>query len=62
MTAKLNQMTPLSGQPSRFSFRIETNDRTTQVIPRYVIRKRLKALNANSGCTCAALFGLGRLG
>ncbi len=25
--AKVNQMTPLSGQPNRFSFHMETNDK-----------------------------------
>jgi hypothetical protein len=42
----VNQMMPLSGQPNRFSFHNETNDRTTQVMPGYVIRKRLKALTS----------------
>ena len=26
MMAKLNQMTPLSGQPNRFSFQMETDE------------------------------------
>ena len=28
--ATVNQMTPLSGQPNRFSFHIETNEKTTR--------------------------------
>jgi hypothetical protein len=31
--AKVNQMTSLSGQPNRFSFHMETNEKTTQVSP-----------------------------
>ena len=37
----------------RFSFHMETNERTMQVRPRNTIRKRLKALNVSSGCTRA---------
>jgi hypothetical protein len=53
--ATANQMMPLSGQPKRFSFHIETNDRTTQVTPRNTISRRLKALNVSSGCTASRL-------
>jgi hypothetical protein len=31
--ATANQMMPLSGQPKRFSFHIEINDRTTRITP-----------------------------
>jgi len=51
--ATVNQMMPLSGQPKRFSFHIETNDRTTQVRPRNTISHRLKAIIVSSGCTCS---------
>ena len=51
MMAKLNQMAPLSGQPNRFSFHIETNERTTQVTPRNTISHRLKAIIVSAGCT-----------
>jgi hypothetical protein len=42
--AMVNQMIPLSGQPNRFSFHIETNVKTTQVRPRVIIIHRLKAI------------------
>jgi len=42
---------PLSGQPKRFSFHMETNDRTTQVTPRNTISHRLKAMIARWGGT-----------
>jgi hypothetical protein len=37
-----NQMMPLSGQPNRFSFHIDTNEQTTQVRARNTISHRLK--------------------
>ena len=49
--AMVNQMMPLSGQPNRFSFHMESNDKTTQVIPRNTISHRLKAISVSSGCT-----------
>jgi hypothetical protein len=49
--ATANQMMPLSGQPKRFSFHIETKDRTTRTTARNTISRRLKALNVSSGCT-----------
>ena len=49
--AMLNQMTPLSGQPKRFSFHMETNEKTTQVRPRNTISHRLKAIIVSVGCT-----------
>ncbi len=61
MIATVNQMMPLSGQPKRFSFHMETNDTTTQVRARNTISRRLKALNVSSGCIRAlvvALFAL----
>ena len=61
--AKVNQMMPLSGQPNRFSFHMETNEKTTQVRPRNTISHRLKAIIVSSGCTrfgLVALSGLGR--
>ena len=42
--ATVNQMVPLSGDPKRFSFDIETNEKTTQVRPRNTISHRLKAI------------------
>jgi hypothetical protein len=62
--ATVNQMMPRSGQPKRFSFHMETNDKTTRITPRNTISRRLKALNVSSGCTrfgVVALFVLGRL-
>ena len=50
--ATVNQMMPLSGQPNRFSFHIETNEKTTQVMPRNTISHRLKAIIVSSGCRC----------
>jgi hypothetical protein len=50
--AKVNQMTSLSGQPNRFSFYMETNEKTTQVRPRNTISHRLKAIIVSSGCSC----------
>ena len=61
--AMVNQMMPLSGQPKRFSFHMETNEKTTQVRPRNTISHRLKAIIVSSGCTrfgLVALSGLGR--
>ena len=49
--AKVNQMMPRSGQPNRFSFHMETNEKTTQVRPRNTISHRLKAIIVSSGCT-----------
>ena len=49
--AKVNQMTPLSGEPKRFSFDMETNEKTTQVMPRNTISHRLKAIIVSAGCT-----------
>ena len=49
--AMLNQMIPLSGQPKRFSFDMETNEKTTQVMPRNTISHRLKAIIVSVGCT-----------
>ena len=51
MVAMLNQMTHLSGQPKRFSFNMETNEKTTQVRPRNTISHRLKAIIVSVGCT-----------
>jgi hypothetical protein len=44
--ATANQIMPLSGQPNRFSFHMETNDRTTRTTARNTISRSLKALNA----------------
>ena len=44
---------PLSGQPKRFSFHMETNVKTTKTKARSVISKRLKDTNARFGCSCA---------
>jgi hypothetical protein len=49
--ATVNQMMPLSGQPKRFSFHIETNDNAISVKPRITIIQRLKAINVRSVCT-----------
>jgi hypothetical protein len=51
--ATVNQMMPLSGQPNRFSFHIEINEQTTQVVPRNTISHRLKTIIVSSGCTCS---------
>ena len=53
-------MTPLSGQPKRFSFHMETNEKTTQVRPRNTISHRLKAIIV-SGVALVLLI-LGGLG
>ena len=37
--AKENQMTPLSGQPKRFSFHMETNDRAMSITARSTISR-----------------------
>jgi hypothetical protein len=50
--ARLNQKISLNGWPNRFSFHVETNDRTERITGRSVIIKRLKAVNVSSGCTC----------
>ena len=50
--AKVNRMMPRSGQPNRFSFHMETNEKTTQVGPRNTISHRLKAIIVSSGCSC----------
>ena len=50
--AKVNQMMPLSGQPKRFSFHMEINEKTTQVKPRKTISHRLKAIIVSWGCSC----------
>src|SRR5215467_15448709 len=50
--ATVNQMMPLSGQPNRFSFHMETNASTTQVRPRNTISHRVRAIIVSSGCTC----------
>jgi hypothetical protein len=42
--AKVYQTIPLSGQPERFSFHMETNAKTTQVRRRNTIHHRLKAI------------------
>ena len=42
--ATVNQMMPLSGQPKRFSFHMETKAKTTQVTPRNTINQRLRAI------------------
>ena len=49
--AIVNQMMPRSGQPKRFSFHIESNEKTTQVMPRNTIIHRLKAIIVSAGCT-----------
>ena len=49
--ATVNQMMPRSGQPNRFSFHIEINEKTRQVRPRNTISHRLKAIIVSSGCT-----------
>jgi hypothetical protein len=54
--ATVNQTIPRSGQPQRFSFHMETNDRTTQVRLRNTISHRLKAIIVSSGFRC----GMGR--
>jgi hypothetical protein len=54
--ATVNQIMPLSGQPKRFSFHIETNVKTTRITARSVISRRLKALNVSSGCTRATCY------
>ena len=54
--AMLNQMTPLSGQPKRFSFHMETNEKTTQVRPRNTISHRLKAIIVSLGCTLLLIW------
>lgn len=50
MIAIVNQIMPLSGQPKRFSFHIDTNEATTRMAPRNTISRWLKALNVSSGC------------
>jgi hypothetical protein len=52
--ATVNQMMPLSGQPKRFSFHIETSDTATRTTLRNTIKRWLKALNVSSGCTALA--------
>ena len=42
--ATVNQIMPLSGQPNRFSFHMETKAKTTQGTPRNTISHRLKAM------------------
>jgi hypothetical protein len=42
MMATVNQMMLLSGQPNRFSFHIETNDRTTRMTARNTIAEDLR--------------------
>jgi hypothetical protein len=42
MMTKENQMMPLSGQPKRFSFHIETKDTATRLTARETTRRRLK--------------------
>ena len=54
--AMVNQMMPLYGQPNRFSFHMETNEKTTQVRHRNAISHRLKAIIVSSIGTC----GIGR--
>ena len=50
--ATVSQMMPLSGQPNRFSFHIESNEKTTQVRPRNTtISHRLKAIIVSWTCT-----------
>jgi hypothetical protein len=44
MIATVNQMMPLSGQPKRFSFHIETNDKTTRIKPGIQLATGLKLL------------------
>jgi hypothetical protein len=39
MMATVNQMMPLSGQPNRFSFHIETNEKATRITPRNTISR-----------------------
>jgi len=61
--AKLNQMTPLSDQSSRSSIHIETNVKTTRIVPRKT-SSRAKTLNVSMGYkrfAVVALFVLGRL-
>ena len=53
--ATVNQMMPLSGQPKRFSFHMETNEKTTQVTPRNTISHRLKAIIVSAGSTSEAM-------
>ena len=48
--AKLNQMTPLSDQSSRSSIHIETNVKTTRIVPRKT-SSRAETLNISMGCT-----------
>ncbi len=50
MIAIVNQIMPLSGQPKRFSFHIESNEEATRIAPRNTISRWLKALNVSSGC------------
>jgi hypothetical protein len=54
----VNQMTPLSGEPKRFSFDMETTEKTTQLRPRNTISHRLKAIIVSSGCTRFGLVAL----
>ena len=49
--ATVNQMMPRSGQPNRFSFHIETNEKTTQVMPRNTISHRLRAIIVRWVCS-----------
>ena len=42
MIATVNQMMPLSGQPKRFSFHIETNDKATRMHPEIRLADDLK--------------------
>ena len=49
--ATVNQMMPLSGQPKRFSFHIETNDNAISVRLRSTISQRLEAINVSSVST-----------
>jgi hypothetical protein len=39
MIATVNQMMPLSGQPNRFSFHIETNVKATRAVLRKTINR-----------------------
>jgi hypothetical protein len=59
MMATVNQMMPLSGQPNRFSFHIETNDNAISVAPRSTISQRLAAINVRSVCNGPSLCGFG---
>jgi hypothetical protein len=53
MMAKYKKMTPLSGQPNRFSFHMEINVKTAKITAGTVISRCLNALNVISVAVAA---------